>query len=67
LEAEKLLWRLLRTRVRYLWNLEVRGIIGAASTPEEIIAVVSGQIKLRWIDGWQKIAAVLSQHAKVAA
>src|SRR2546425_11326028 len=29
--------------------------------------VVSGQIKLRRIDGWQKIAAVLSQHAKVAA
>jgi len=132
---------------RYLWNLEVRGIIGAASTSEEIIAaraaytaferawakrcpgvvtslreggnelltffifsrsqwkalrstnvierlheefrrrvktqgslpsedtaivllfslVVSGQIKLRRIDGGQKIAAVLSQHAKVAA
>jgi hypothetical protein len=29
--------------------------------------VVSGQIKLRRIDGCRKIAAVLSQHAKVAA
>ena len=29
--------------------------------------VVSGQIKLRKIDGWQKIAAVLSQHTPRAA
>ncbi len=29
--------------------------------------VASGQIKLRRIDGWQKIAAVLSQHTAVAA
>jgi hypothetical protein len=29
--------------------------------------VVSGQIKLRRIDGWRKIAAVLSQHNPVAA
>ncbi len=29
--------------------------------------VVSGQIKLRRIDGWRKIAAVLSQHTAVAA
>ena len=29
--------------------------------------VASGQIKLRKIDGWQKIAAVLSQHTAVAA
>src|SRR5262245_11257880 len=29
--------------------------------------VASGQIKLRRIDGWQKIAAVLSQHTVVAA
>ena len=29
--------------------------------------VASGQIKLRRIDGWQKIAAVLSQHLVVAA
>jgi len=29
--------------------------------------VASGQIKLRKIDGWQQIAAVLSQHTAVAA
>jgi hypothetical protein len=29
--------------------------------------VASGQIKLRRIDGWRKIAAVLSQHTAVAA
>jgi hypothetical protein len=29
--------------------------------------VGSGQIKLRRIGGWRKIAAVLSQHAMVAA
>jgi len=29
--------------------------------------VASGQIKLRRIDGWRKIASVLSQHAAVAA
>jgi len=28
--------------------------------------VASGQIKLRRIDGWQKIGAVLSQHTAVA-
>ena len=29
--------------------------------------VASGQIRLRKIDGWRKIAAVLSQHTEVAA
>ncbi len=29
--------------------------------------VASGQMKLRRIDGWRKIAAVLSQHTAVAA
>jgi len=28
--------------------------------------VASGQIKLRRIDGWKKIAAVLSHHAEAA-
>jgi hypothetical protein len=43
-------------------------------TPSEDAAVVllfslvaSGQIKLRRIDGWRKIAAVLTRHAGVAA
>jgi hypothetical protein len=29
--------------------------------------VASGQIKLRKIDGWQKIGAVLNHHTAVAA
>jgi hypothetical protein len=29
--------------------------------------VASGQIKLRKIDGWQKIAGVLNQHTAMAA
>ena len=29
--------------------------------------VASGQIKLRKIDGWQKIGVVLNQHTAVAA
>ena len=29
--------------------------------------VASGQIKLRKIDGWQKIGAVLNRHTAVAA
>ncbi len=29
--------------------------------------VASGQIRLRRIDGWRKIAAVLSRHTAVAA
>jgi putative transposase len=44
------------------------------SLPSEDAAVVllfslvaTGQIKLRRIDGWRKIAAVLSQHTPVAA
>ena len=44
------------------------------SLPSENAAIVllfspvaSGQIKLRKIDGWQKIATVLSQHTVVAA
>ncbi len=31
-----------------------------------LVAVASGQIKLRRIDGWRKITAVLSQHTGVA-
>jgi hypothetical protein len=37
----------------------------ALGLPSSLVA--SGQIKLRRIDGWQKIAAVLSQHTAVAA
>jgi len=45
-----------------------------ASLPTEDAALVllfslvaSGQIKLRKIDGWQKIGGVLTQHTAVAA
>ena len=34
---------------------------------QAIDEVMSGQIKLRRIYGWRKIAAVLSQHTVVAA
>ena len=33
----------------------------------ELCGGASGQIKLRKIDGWRKIATVLSQQASVAA
>ena len=52
-----------RRRVKTQWSL-----------PSEDSAVVllfslvaSGQIRLRSIDGWRKIASVLSQHTAVAA
>jgi hypothetical protein len=32
-----------------------------------LVEVVSGQIKLRRIDGWRKIATMFRQHAVVAA
>ena len=45
-----------------------------SSLPSEDAALVllfslaaSGQIKLRRIDGWRKIAGVISQHTGVAA
>jgi transposase-like protein len=41
-----------------------------SETPRSVLLfslVASGQIKLRRIDGWKKIAAVLSQHTTVAA
>jgi len=51
-----------------------RGVKTQGSLPTEDAALVllfslvlSGQIKLRRIDGWRKIAAVLSQHTAVAA
>ncbi|MFY9611102.1 MAG: hypothetical protein WAU45_21135 [Blastocatellia bacterium] len=36
------------------------------STVSSMPPVASGQIKLRRIDGWRKIAAVLSQHTVAA-
>jgi len=50
------------------------GVKTQGSLPSEDAALVllfsliaSGQIKLRRIDGWRKIASVLSQHGVVAA
>ena len=69
-------WKTLRTtNVIERLNGEFRRRVKTqGSLPNEDAAVVllfslvaSGQIKLRRIDGWQKIAAVLSRHTAVAA
>ncbi len=70
-------WKTLRTTntIERLHEEFRRRVKTQASLPSEDAAIVllfsltaSGQIKLRRIDGWQKIAAVLSsQHATVAA
>ncbi len=46
-----------------------RGKFSVGQLLEKMVGslVASGQIKLRRIDGWRKIAAVLSQHTTVAA
>ena len=69
-------WKTLRTTNTIEWLHEEfrRGVKTQGSLPSENAALVllfslvaSGQIKLRRIDGWRKIAAVLSQHTAVAA
>jgi hypothetical protein len=57
-----------------LWTTPCAARKTQGSLPSEDTAVVplfslvaSGQIKLRRIDGWRKIAVVLSQHTPVAA
>ena len=69
-------WKTLRTTntIERLHEEFRRRVKTQGSLPSEDTAVVllfslvaSGQIKLRKIDGWQKIAAVLSQHTAVAA
>ncbi len=69
-------WKTLRTTnvIERLHEEFRRRVKTQGSLPSEDAAlillfslVVSGQIKLRRIDGWRKIAAVLSQHAAVAA
>jgi hypothetical protein len=51
--------------------LQRRIVRGVEGVPRRVVLlfslVASGQIKLRRIDGWQKIAAVLSQSTVVAA
>jgi len=69
-------WKTLRTTntIERLHEEFRRRVKTQGSLPSEGAALVllfslvaSGQIKLRRIDGWQKIAAVLSQHMVVAA
>ena len=69
-------WKTLRTtNVIERLNEEFRRRVKTqGSLPSEDAALIllfslvaSGQIKLRRIDGWRKISAVLSQHTEVAA
>jgi putative transposase len=69
-------WKTLRTTntIERLHEEFRRRVKTQCSLPSEDAALIllfslvaSGQIKLRKIDGWQKIAAVLSQHSSVAA
>jgi len=69
-------WKTLRTTntIERLHEEFRRRVKTQGSLPNEDAAVVllfslvaSGQIKLRRIDGWRKIASVLSQHTAVAA
>jgi putative transposase len=69
-------WKTLRTTnvIERLHEEFRRRVKTQGSLPGEEAAVVllfslvaSGQIKLRRIDGWRKIAAVLTQHTAVAA
>jgi transposase-like protein len=69
-------WKTLRTTntIERLHEEFRRRVKTQGSLPSEDAAIVllfslvaSGQIKLRKIDGWKKIAAMLSQHTAVAA
>jgi putative transposase len=69
-------WKTLRTTnlIERLHEEFRRRVKTQGSLPSEDAAVVllfslvaSGQIKLRRIDGWRKIATVLRQYAPVAA
>ncbi len=72
----KVQWKTLRTTntIGRLHEEFRRRVKTQGSLPSEDAALVllfslvaSGQIKLRRIDGWRKIATVLSQHTAVAA
>jgi len=76
LRFPKTQWKTLRTTnvIERLHEEFRRRVKTQGSLPDEDAAVVllfslvvSGQIKLRRIDGWQKIAAVLSQLTPTAA
>ena len=68
-------WKTLRTTntIERLHEEFRRRVKTQGSLPSEDAAltllfglVVSGQVKLRRIDGWKKIAAVLNQHSVAA-
>jgi len=68
-------WKRLRTTntIERLYEEFRRRVKTQGSLPTEDAALImlfslvaSGQIKLRRIDGWRKIAAVLSQHTAAA-
>src|SRR3989475_424948 len=72
----KVQWKTLRTTntIERLHEEFRRRVKTQGSLPSEDAALIllfslvaSGQIKLRRIDGWRKIATVLSQHTAVAA
>jgi transposase-like protein len=72
----KVPWKTLRTThvIERLHEEFRRRVKTQGSLPSEDAAVVplfslvaSGQIRLRRIDGWRKIAAVLSQQTEIAA
>ena len=76
LRFPKTQWKTLRTTntIERLHEEFRRRVKTQSSLPSEDAALVlffslvaSGQIRLRRIDGWRKIAAVLSQHTAVAA
>jgi len=69
-------WKVLRTTntIERLHEEFRRRVKTQGSLPSEDAALIllfslvaSGQIKLRKIDGWRKIATVLGQHARIAA
>jgi putative transposase len=74
--ATKTQWKTLRTTnvIERLHGEFRRRVKTQGPLPSEDAALIllfslvaSGQIKLRRINGWKKIAAVLSQHTEMAA
>ena len=53
-------------RPRKTFSRNLLGPARSVSTVPSIDFVASGQAKLRRIDGWRKIAAVLGEHTEVA-
>jgi putative transposase len=69
-------WKTLRTtnlierlHEEFLRRVKTQGSLSSEDAALILLfgLVASGQIKLRRIDGWRKMAAVLSQHKGVAA